>query len=217
MSRYASDEYDENFANQSELWWANVERALAGARGQRALADLEAALLALPEPRLVEGRLATADGAVCAVGALALHLRVQAGEDRAAVLAEMARIVPGTCATCWHADYHHPAGGGACEDCVTRNARLEDWNAHAAAGGSGIHHRVAPACEAYVDGGYAEDDSGGDSTARAGVAVGLSYTLAWHLGHLNDEQYGGVSPEVRYELILAWVRRALGRATTAVA
>jgi hypothetical protein len=52
-----------------EMWKTIVSRALAGKRGQRALAEFEEALLALPERKLVEGTLASEEG-VCAVGAL---------------------------------------------------------------------------------------------------------------------------------------------------
>lgn len=72
------------------LWEQAVKNALSGRRGQTALAALEAALLALPEPRLIEGYIAK-DGEVCAIGALVLAKRCAAGEDRDAVLAELER------------------------------------------------------------------------------------------------------------------------------
>lgn len=83
-----------------ELWECAVANALAGRRGQAALADLEAALVALPEPRLIEGALAK-DGEVCAVGALVAANRCAAGEDRAVVLAEMERLTDPE--DCWDA------------------------------------------------------------------------------------------------------------------
>jgi hypothetical protein len=73
------------------LWEQATQRALSGKRGQAALRDLEGALLALPEKRLIESYLAK-DGEVCAVGALVLAKRCQAGETREAVLADMERI-----------------------------------------------------------------------------------------------------------------------------
>lgn len=79
---------DEDYPGQFNIWQANCRRSLNGKRGQAALRELEAALLALPEPRLVLGSLCR-EGDVCAVGALAVHRRVQAGEDRAAVLADL--------------------------------------------------------------------------------------------------------------------------------
>jgi hypothetical protein len=108
MSRY-SDDYDgDEFPNQSALWQANAERALKGKRGRKALADLREALLALPEPRLIEGALCTVNAekragglgedswarrewaerieegeGVCAIGALLWHRKVKAGMDPA--------------------------------------------------------------------------------------------------------------------------------------
>lgn len=107
MSRYGDDgDYDYDPVAQ-RLWDANYERALKGKRGRKALADLREALLALPEPKLIEGALCTMnpekrrgtfseglarrefddelevnDGAgVCAIGALVWHRRVKAGMD----------------------------------------------------------------------------------------------------------------------------------------
>lgn len=47
---YCEDEGDMPYA----LWEANLERAIKGRRGQAMLHELEAALLALPQPRLEE-------------------------------------------------------------------------------------------------------------------------------------------------------------------
>jgi hypothetical protein len=79
---------EEDTPGQFALWNANVQRSIAGKQGQWTLRELEAALLALPRPRLVRNMLAD-DGDCCAVGCLVLALRVKQGEDRAAVLAEL--------------------------------------------------------------------------------------------------------------------------------
>lgn len=89
MSRFW-DDGDWDFGRYS-LWEQATRNALSGKRGQAALADLEEALLALPEPRLIEGALAE-NGEVCAIGALVLHKRRQQGEQRALVLADMERF-----------------------------------------------------------------------------------------------------------------------------
>lgn len=86
MTRFC-DDGDWDYGRWS-LWEQATTRAIEGKRGQAALADLEAALLALPEPRLIESYLAK-DGEVCAVGALVLANRVAAGESRASVMAEL--------------------------------------------------------------------------------------------------------------------------------
>jgi hypothetical protein len=62
---------DEDFNNQSLLWEANQERAIRGRKGQAALRELEQALLALPEKKLIVDELENAQGEVCAIGALA--------------------------------------------------------------------------------------------------------------------------------------------------
>lgn len=90
---------------------ANMERAVAGKKGQKFLRELEAALLALPEKKLCYGSLADfkieyplqalgdpipergkhiATGEVCALGAVALAREMAKGRDRAAVLQELA-------------------------------------------------------------------------------------------------------------------------------
>lgn len=61
---------DENYQNASILWESNQERSLKSRKGQAALRRLEAALLALPEPKLIADAI-EADGMVCGLGALA--------------------------------------------------------------------------------------------------------------------------------------------------
>lgn len=87
--RFESD-YDEQFPGQYMLWEANLQRNFAGKAGQRSLRELRDALLALPEKKLIETRLADEQGHVCALGALAVKQRVDRGEPRDKVLAAMA-------------------------------------------------------------------------------------------------------------------------------
>jgi hypothetical protein len=89
MTRF-SDDYDWDFGRYM-LWEQAVTNAMSGRRGQAALRDLEEALVALPEKRLVDTL--CKDGEVCAISALVVHKRVQAGEDRATVIAELERMV----------------------------------------------------------------------------------------------------------------------------
>lgn len=67
---------DEDFNNAAILWEANQERSLKSKRGQSALRRLEAALLALPEPKLIADAIES-DGMVCGLGALAKHENYQ--------------------------------------------------------------------------------------------------------------------------------------------
>jgi hypothetical protein len=150
MSRFGYD-YDEGYPGQWELWEANARRAFAGRKGQAALRDMRDALLALPDKVLISGRVANEYGQACAVGVLIAARRERKGENRDAVLAELARLVD------------------------------ED------------------------DGGY-----GGDvETAQAGKQVGLSFVLAWELAAMNDETFGHLTPEQRYEQVLAWLDKKI--------
>jgi hypothetical protein len=87
--RFEGD-YDEQFPGQWWLWEANLQRNISGKAGQRSLRELRDALLALPEKKLIETRLADEQGHVCALGALAVKQRVERGEPREKVLAAMA-------------------------------------------------------------------------------------------------------------------------------
>lgn len=91
MSRFGY-EGDEDYNNQWFLWQHNLVRHMSGPLGQKDLLDLHAALLALPERKLIHGRIADEQGHVCAVGALALKRRTEAGESREKVIADMAEI-----------------------------------------------------------------------------------------------------------------------------
>lgn len=84
-SRFNYDSGDWEEANYY-LWAANVRRAIEGRRGQLALRELEAALLALPEKRLISGALCH-EGQVCALGALGVYKRMQQGATREEALA----------------------------------------------------------------------------------------------------------------------------------
>lgn len=66
MSRSGYSEEYEYMA----LWRANVERSIAGKRGQVFLKDLLAALDAMPEKRLVADVLVSSGGEVCGLGCL---------------------------------------------------------------------------------------------------------------------------------------------------
>lgn len=72
MARIGYSE-EEDYPGQFNLWQANCERSLRGKNGQAALRELEAALLALPDKRLIAQKMIDADGEVCAIGALAKY------------------------------------------------------------------------------------------------------------------------------------------------
>lgn len=64
---------DEDRPGQFALWDANCRRSLKGKAGQLALREFEAALLALPEKRLIHGRLTDDVGGVCAIACYAKY------------------------------------------------------------------------------------------------------------------------------------------------
>jgi hypothetical protein len=64
---------EEDYPGQHNLWQANCLRSIRGKAGQASLRELEQALLALPEKRLIADELENADGEVCAIGALAKY------------------------------------------------------------------------------------------------------------------------------------------------
>lgn len=66
-----SDEEDR--PGQFALWDANCRRSLKGKAGQRELRELKAALLALPEKRLIRDALTDDDGGVCAIACYGRH------------------------------------------------------------------------------------------------------------------------------------------------
>lgn len=64
---------EEDYPGQFGLWQANCERSLRGKEGQAELRELRAALLALPEKRLIHQDLEDGQGGVCAIGAYGRH------------------------------------------------------------------------------------------------------------------------------------------------
>jgi hypothetical protein len=126
---------DEDYPGQFNLWQGNCKRSLKGRKGQAILQELEVALLALPEKRLIADHLQDEAGGVCAVGALALY-----------------------------------------------------------------KNKLTPE---LIDG---EDDM-----EDVGQDLGMPRLVAWKVVCLNDYDLDHVTPEVRYERVLAWVRGYLGK------
>jgi hypothetical protein len=77
VGRYWVENVEWDEARQA-LWDNAVRRATFSRRGQAVLREMEAALVALPEPKLIEGLLCDGTG-VCAVGAIAAYRKVQGG------------------------------------------------------------------------------------------------------------------------------------------
>lgn len=74
MSRSGYSEY--GIASEMNLYRANVDRAIAGKRGQKLLQEMLIALDSLSSKRLIEGDLVRSDGECCALGAVAKARRI---------------------------------------------------------------------------------------------------------------------------------------------
>lgn len=91
---------EEDRPGQFALWSANCRRSLQGKAGQRELREFEAALLALPDKRLIRGKLMDEDGGVCAIGCYARHkgldlstVDLEDESDEVGIAAGMPRLV----------------------------------------------------------------------------------------------------------------------------
>lgn len=181
MSRFPEYEGDDEYAH---LAWAryenNLRRAIAGKKGQRVLRDLRAALLALPERRLIEGDLATPAGEVCLIGALVAYKKAEANGVPVDVAARaLADVDPEP----WDG-YERDAETGR----YTKTVVLP-WDSRTykvSHGGEGTEH-----------------------TIDAAVSVGVVKTLAWEMGSNNDDLWGRLTPEKRWEHALAWVEKRI--------
>lgn len=94
MGRTSWTEFDGEDSREHALFQGRLSRSLRGKAGQAALRELEAALVAMPEPELYSGVFAQPSGEVCALGALAVAKKVAAGVSRAEALAVCADVDP---------------------------------------------------------------------------------------------------------------------------
>jgi hypothetical protein len=79
-------------------WRGAVAAAIRGKRGQALLKEMEAALVALPEKRLISKEFASSEsGDVCALGSVALKRRLEKGLDRPTALKEIEDQFPEGC------------------------------------------------------------------------------------------------------------------------
>ena len=210
MSRFGDyDDFDgepEQILAQGR-WEQNARRVLTSKRGRQALRDLREALLALPEPRLI-------DSALCTVGGPARVPDVtQAEIDEAARrYEERGRPLDHEQWVRWERE--------------SREEQRAAIGAVAELGGEGVcvngallwHQKVKAgmdAAEAFAAlPNIADGDGEGDAlerTAHAGQEAGLAYTLAWELAYRNDETYGGKTPEERHAAFLEWIDKQLAQ------
>jgi hypothetical protein len=123
---------EEDYPGQFGLWQANCERSLHGKQGQEELRELRAALLALPEKRLIVGELEDSEGGICAIAAYGKHKGL-----------DLLRF-----------DMDHDSD-------------------------------------------------------EVGIAGGMPPLVAWKVVEMNDLQFDQLTPERRYQKMLAWVESKL--------
>ena len=85
---------DEDSVGRFNLWQANCRRSRQGKKGQVALRELEAALLAMPDKRIQKDVFVELSGEACAIGALMMHKLVSAGVPREQAIVECAALEP---------------------------------------------------------------------------------------------------------------------------
>ena len=88
MSRSGYNDYGDIDNWDLIRWRGAVTSAIRGKRGQAFLREMKEALLALPEKKLIYGRLASG-GQVCSLGAVMLARKIKAGTDAETALKEI--------------------------------------------------------------------------------------------------------------------------------
>lgn len=212
MSRYS--DYDDYEGDPEQIlaqgrWERNARAVLKSGRGRKALAELREALLALPEPRLIDGALCTVGGAgrIPDVTAGQIASREASLRERGVADADIRQI------TEWDR-----------EDCEEKRERLagiagREGQGVCAVGAFAWYRKVQNGTDpeaAFADLPTIFDGDGeGDAltaTAEVGQAAGMAYTLAWELAYRNDETYSRMTPEERWTAFLEWIGQQLASA-----
>jgi hypothetical protein len=221
MSRYSDSDYgdDELAVLAQGRWQRNARATLKSKRGRKALAEIRDALLALPEPRLIEGALCTVGGPervpevtdaeiddhVARLRGAGLYrdddarrdetarwMREDREDERRAVAESIGSLGQG-CGVCVNGAllWHRLVKGGMTPD-----------EAFAA----------LPSAATSDDG-----DLMGETARIAEKDAGIAYTLAYELAFRNDETYQRMTPEERWSAFLAWINAELGDSVPAAA
>ena len=86
--------YDEDFGGQHKLWQANCRRSINGRKGQRALREMEQALLSMPVKHIYRDVLVDSTGEVCAIGAMMVQQHIDVGMSREQAIAACCDLDP---------------------------------------------------------------------------------------------------------------------------
>lgn len=186
MSRYNDDGGGAEYPNAGALWQQSIKLALQGKRGLQALTDLRDALLALPEKKLI-------DRALCTVGVEVpeqLPERIKWSPD---VDYDLYRKM---LESIEKAELVAEVGRGVCA------VGAYVWWKRVRAGEDPQH--VFESMPILSD-----EESNLWETVEVGRDAGLGVALAWEFAYRNDEVYGGLDPEERYEKYLVWVEHKI--------
>lgn len=183
MSRFDEWNGDEDFNNEGYFWDKRAQLALEGRRGRKALEELRDALIALPEKRLIANALCTM-GLQAEAEAMPAQI-TRSGWDgqpytsenyeRSEKLEILASQGEGVCAIGAFVWWQKVKGG------------MDPAEAFAA-----LPHLI-------------EGDAAGYETADIGKAHGLTYTLAYQLAYMNDEEWSYLTPEARFVRFLEFI------------
>lgn len=214
MSRF--NDYDDFDGEPEQIlaqgrWQRNAEQVLRSKRGRKALADIREALMALPEHRLIEGAVCTFDDVDARYPAVTEAELAKREADAREWQAEAGLTDPAYPAYC--------AGILRVERDEAREAYMslvQNKGAGVCLVGAYAWHQKVKAgmdpAEAFAAIPVVLDTETADAlsdTAEIGKEAGLAYTLAWELAYRNDETYGSMTPEQRWEAFVAWIDEQL--------
>jgi hypothetical protein len=195
VSRFNSYDHDEYDPLAEGRWFANLRRAIRGQRGQRALRDLREALLALPDRRLIAGDFATPQGEVCTVGCVVAYKRAQA---KGVSIPEAAKELAAEDPDPWDGFELNPETGK-----YERQAEIMRYDSEVG--------RMVGTGQFETEERWHDDDPADYTATRGERDAGMAYTLAWHLGWKNDEDWRHLTPEQRWDACLKWVESKLAK------
>jgi hypothetical protein len=210
MTRFKDYDNDDEFAVLDYgRWQRNSRAALKSRRGRKALAEIRDALLALPEKRLIEGALCTVGGVSRVADVTDEEIDAYIGSLKEAGLWGDRDFREHT-ATFMRSD--------RAEEREQIAENIEGQGCGVCLNGALLWHRLVKGGmdpgEAFASLPTVITDNDGDpldaTAALAAKDAGIAYTLAWNLAYRNDETYGKMTPEQRYEAFLAWINDELG-------
>jgi hypothetical protein len=210
MSRwtdYDGDYDEEDSEEQGRQWHERYAAALKSENGRQVLRDLREALMALPEPKLIES-------AMCTVGGADKRAPQMTEQDKAAYAAQYAGLPRFSDADAQRWAEMEARGRAELHDGLAELIAREGEGVCAV--GAFLWHRKvkegADPAEAFASLPLLFDHEEGDpltDTADLGKQAGVAWELAWELAYMNDETFRGKTPEERHAAFVAWIDQQL--------